>query len=314
MNKDIILGCTILAAIAAYTAHLVANEKGDASIVFISQTAKTATPSSVNVSSDPATSNDIKPKGEAPNYSLASGNQAHAWSHPLLADVSRQGVPEQILVRDGYTVSYNKSTRCPNYVAWTLCPERLEGKQKREPAFYEDPDLDNDSRAWLRDYYNSGFDRGHLCPAGDCKYSKRAMAQTFYLSNICPQTHTLNAGDWNSLESATRRWAKQQEETIHIIAGPIYVGTGQRRLHKRVRVPDKFFKVLLCLDKGKEKGIAFVMNNNTENHDLNYYATTIDEVERQTGYDFFPTVTRKLQDRLESQRYISAWSRRMNVN
>ena len=101
-------------------------------------------------------------------------------------------VPEQILRRTGYTVSYNSNRRVPNWVAWCLTAERLTGNSKRSDAkFHEDTDVP-EPRAVDFDYVRSGYDRGHMCPAGDNKWSAQAMDESFLFTNICPQAPQLN--------------------------------------------------------------------------------------------------------------------------
>ena len=119
------------------------------------------------------------------------------------------GVSEQILYRTGYTTSYNKDTRLPNWVAWCLTAEHTAGKYKRPgKAFHEDEDVPK-PRAVDWDYYNSGYDRGHMCPAADNKWSADAMYESFLFTNMCPQNHILNVGDWNEMENQCRRWARE---------------------------------------------------------------------------------------------------------
>ena len=120
-----------------------------------------------------------------------------------------KSVPEQILRRTGYTVSYNSNRRVPNWVAWCLTPKRLTGSSKRSDAkFHEDTDVP-EPRAVDFDYVRSGYDRGHMCPAGDNKWSALAMDESFLFTNVCPQAPQLNRGDWNEMEQACRKWAKQ---------------------------------------------------------------------------------------------------------
>ena len=116
---------------------------------------------------------------------------------------------ELLLYRDGYTVSYNTTTLQPNWVAWHLTPNRLKGNVKRNDYPFISDDEVPEPRVETADYRQSGYDRGHMCPAGDNKWSAEAMRQSFLLSNICPQAPNLNRGDWNELEQACRKWAKQ---------------------------------------------------------------------------------------------------------
>lgn len=245
-------------------------------------------------------------KSSRKNAKRIDDEPAPEISSPLLAATISK---EKILKREGYTVSYNIENREPNYVAWLLTPERLRGNAKRSNTFYEDPELTTDEQSLLSDYYNSGYDRGHMCPAADNKWSLTAMIESFYLSNVCPQVHSLNSGDWNELESLCRNRVKRKHENIYIIAGPIFTDSTPRYLRRkrRVRIPDQFFKALLCLDKGREKGIAFVYDNRAQQNPLDHYATTIDDVEQRTGYDLFNKVPLPLQTRLEAQSSTKEW-------
>lgn len=129
---------------------------------------------------------------------------------------------EVLLYRDGYTVSYNTTTLQPNWVAWHLTPNRLKGNVKRNDYSFISDDEVPEPRVETADYRQSGYDRGHMCPAGDNKWSAEAMRQSFLLSNICPQAPNLNRGDWNELEQACRKWAKQYDG-VYVVCGPIFI-------------------------------------------------------------------------------------------
>lgn len=138
----------------------------------------------------------------------------------LVMQTSPKGTPEQMLERTGYVASYNKTTRLPNWVAWHLTAERTEGSAKRSDVdFAEDTEVP-EPRATDWDYYNSGYDRGHMCPAADNKWSKKAMEESFLFTNMCPQNGNLNRGDWNEMEMACRKWAKKYGG-VYIVCGPI---------------------------------------------------------------------------------------------
>ena len=94
--------------------------------------------------------------------------------------------PEQILHRRGYTASYNRTTKTPNWVAWHLTKAHTKGRYLRDQeVFTEDEDIVQGQRATDNDYYNSRYDRGHMCPAGDNKWDQLAMTQSFLFTNIC---------------------------------------------------------------------------------------------------------------------------------
>ena len=132
-----------------------------------------------------------------------------------------------LLKRKAYTVSFNKMTNQPDWVAWCLTDDELSGKVSRSKDFYEDPDLPLMHRVVSEDYKGCGYDRGHMAPAADMKFSARAMRECFYMSNICPQNHELNAGGWEKVERACRRWAEKYKK-VYIVCGPIFSGKSKR--------------------------------------------------------------------------------------
>ena len=108
----------------------------------------------------------------------------------------------------------------PNWVAWRLDKKKLVEKVSRKGyGFRPDPNLIPKEAVVTQDYAKSGYDRGHMCPAGDSRWSGEAMKESFYMTNICPQHPNLNSGDWHELEQACRRWAS--ESPIYIVCGPI---------------------------------------------------------------------------------------------
>ena len=137
-----------------------------------------------------------------------------------------------------------RKQKIPNYVAWTLTPERFEETVSRTDKFLPDPEVDDP--VTTDDYKRSGYDRGHLCPAADNKWNEQAMEESFYMTNICPQNHNLNGGDWKELEEACRDWTMEWGK-LYVVAGPIlHDGQHKRIGESRVVVPDAFFKVVLC--------------------------------------------------------------------
>ncbi len=212
-----------------------------------------------------------------------------------------KNTPELILHRKGYTVSYNKNTKIPNWVAWELTPEKLIERESRTDKFLPDPDLPENEAVTTDDYKRSGMDRGHMCPAGDNRWHWKAMQESFYMTNICPQNHNLNRGDWKELEEVCRKWAKK-EGKIYIVAGPVLYRQKHRTIGKRhkITVPEAFFKVVLSLNSNPPKAIGFICKNTSGNHPLDTYVNSVDEVERITGIDFFPALPDELENAVEA--------------
>lgn len=219
--------------------------------------------------------------------------------------VSKKKVSQTIRKRFAYTVSYNHDTRQPNWVAWTLTRAHASGKLKRGD-FEDDMDMPS-PKGTKADYYNSGYDRGHLCPAGDNKWNQKAMDECFLMTNMCPQTHALNAGIWNSIEQQCRTWAKKYGK-VYIVCGPIFLNKQHRKLGKnKVVVPDAFFKVILRTGKNPQ-AIGFICRNQRATGlQKKDFVNSVDEVERITGYDFFSKLPDNIEKKIEAKADIKQW-------
>ena len=214
------------------------------------------------------------------------------------------------IVRHGaYVSSYNTSTLIPDWVAYELTAEEAGGRRDREGIeFRMDPDLKGCTQAMREDYSGSGWTKGHLMPAADAATSSSTMEETFYFTNICPQDETLNAGDWQFLEKKVRSWARRYG-SVFVVTGPI---VGENRYgtigDRDVTVPDAFYKALLVRRKdGSYSSIAFVMGNDSERYFLKDCNITVDELERLTGFDFFPGLDDRIEEKVESKVKLSDW-------
>lgn len=192
----------------------------------------------------------------------------------------------QVIEHAGYTVSYNEQRRNPNWVAYELTADEVDGTEPRDSKFIPDPNVIG-RQAVDDDYKHSGWDRGHLAPAADMKWSEQAMDESFYLSNISPQNSNLNRGVWKSIEELTRDNAHRYGEIL-VVTGPVF--TDKKGLgyigENRVLIPNAFYKVLLAYDNGYT-GIGFYCENVAGKKKLDTYAKSIDEIEEITGIDFF---------------------------
>lgn len=227
---------------------------------------------------------------------------------PLLNVVIPAGIPSQIKDYEGFRVSFNSSTHTPNWVAWELLGSETQGDIGRSNNFWTDNDVEGCPT--LADYKNSGYDRGHLCPAADQKWSQKAMDDCFVFTNMCPQAKALNTGAWNTLEAKERQWA-QRDSAILIVAGPIYSKDDKERIGPTgVRVPGAFFKVMAAPYLDSPRGIAFVYPNMASPGNMENYSMTIDEVEQLTGYDFFSALPDNIENLIESKSSFKEWNRR----
>ena len=216
-----------------------------------------------------------------------------------------KGKQGQVIQRTGYTLAYDKKTKTPQWVAWELTKEETKGNHERTDKFLPDPNVEG-AKVVTTDYTGSGYDRGHMAPAGDMKWSKKAMEESFYMSNICPQIHHLNTGDWNELEANTRKWARRYG-SVYVTCGPIYNGSRRTQYigKNRVKVPDAFFKVILIQSPKKTCALGFFFENEAGQRPLNEYLVSVNYLEQTTGIDFFPSLPDELENTLEAETHNS---------
>lgn len=218
-----------------------------------------------------------------------------------------EGTPEQVKQYTGFTISFNKENHTPNYVAWELLGSEVAYDRGRYNKFWQDQEIEGCPAH--RDYTHSGYDRGHMCPAADQKWSEEAMIDCFVMANMCPQDHSLNSGAWNTLENKERQWA-QRDSAIMIIAGPIYSPSDTQRIGDiGVRVPGAFFKAILAPYVDEPRAIAFVYPNMASPGNIQNYAMSIDDLEEILGYDLFPALPDDIEKKVEAHYSFTEWNR-----
>lgn len=218
------------------------------------------------------------------------------------------GLRQQMVEYTGMTVSFNRDTHDPNYVVWELTREEANGTVPRTDNFMADENVPGS--ALPTDYRNSGYDRGHMAPAGDMKWHVQAMRESFYMTNMCPQSPDLNRGAWEKLEEKCRTKAREDESLI-IICGPIFdkSGPAARIGQTGVAVPQRFFKVILAPKAERPYAIGFIMPNGYVEGGMQEAAVSVDEVEAATGYDFFSALPDEIEKLLESRCDFQTFSR-----
>ena len=209
---------------------------------------------------------------------------------------------EIIIHHTGHTLSYNPVWVLPNWVAYELRAEELEGDAERARYFSPDPLLDKYPRAEHWHFTNSGWVRGHMVPAGDLKYSQEAMNDSFYTSNVCPMNMKFNNSIWKRLEEKSRKWAVQYGH-IYIITGPIMGCNINGKVgDSDIMIPDKFYKAVLAPYKGSYLTIGFIMDNAEETQvKLRDFAVTVDDLEELIGTNLFANLDLLTEMKIEKQ-------------
>ena len=214
-------------------------------------------------------------------------------------ELPKYGSEDVLLKYSGFIVSYDSEHLIPKWVAYELTSEEVDGTVSRSGSFGMDLNYKG-KQAMREDYLYSGWDKGHMAPAADMKWSQEAMWESFYLTNVCPQNHELNGGDWLALEKKARELAKRYGN-VYVICGPI-IGVNKNGTigANKVKVPDKFFKAFLVENADGFYSIAFVMDNSGEHHSLSDYILTVNELEQLTGIDFFVNLPDDVEESVEN--------------
>lgn len=211
------------------------------------------------------------------------------------------------LQRYAYKAWYSETLRIPLAVSWYLTKEHTYGKSQRK-NFSFTPDNDIPNPVTTFDYMQSGYDRGHMCPAGDNKWNRTAQEQTFLMTNICPQNHNLNKNVWNDLEQLCRTWARRYDR-IYIVCGPVLRGLSHKTIgqrSRRITVPEAFYKVVLRTGK-HPAAIGFIYENVGSRQPMRQAVCSVDEIEQLTGIDFFSALDDDIENRIEAKSDLSDW-------
>jgi endonuclease G len=237
---------------------------------------------------------------------LSGNSEEHTIASTDFLPTSTNG---EIIQRAYYTFSYSEEHEQAEWIAYELTRESLKlPNVKRTGDFRSDPKVKKGS-ASPKDYRGSGYDRGHLAPAGDMAFSTQAMSETFYMTNISPQIRNFNGRIWRELEENVRNWAMRFEK-IYVVTGPVLTRGIQEKIGLNgVAVPGEFYKIILDNTDPEIKGIAFIIPNDISKNKIEYYAVSINQVEEITGIDFFyELLDDELEEEIENTFDLSLWN------
>lgn len=210
----------------------------------------------------------------------------------------------EIVKHTFYTLSYSEENEQAYWMYYVLTPELINGTQSRTDDFRADPTVSTGS-ASLNDYKGSGYDRGHLCPAADMTLNKTSMSESFYLSNMSPQLPGFNRGIWSTMEDQVRKWALSFDG-LDVATGPIFKDNIGSIGADNVTIPGYYYKVLYT--EQKKIMIGLILPNASSSKSLDQFVVPVDEIEAETGIDFFPGLENKLENQLEGSVNTAGWS------
>jgi endonuclease G len=197
--------------------------------------------------------------------------------------LQNQSMTPRPLCYDSFAVLHSGKSHTPIYVAQRLNKEMVGPKITRGTRFFADARLPRAERAELDDYKNSGFDRGHMAPAGDMDTSA-SMAQSFSLANMVPQSSTNNRTSWAGIEKATRKYVMRAAGDVYVITGPVFGPNPPTIGPNQVWIPQHLFK--LVYDPATKRAWAYWLANTDDaraEKPISYA-----ELVRRTGINFLP--------------------------
>ena len=210
-----------------------------------------------------------------------------------------------VIIHNHYSLSYSEKHEQAEWVAYELKSEHLSKNEFKRPYFEIDRKVRSTSADW-RNYKKSGYDRGHLCPAGDRRFSYDAFEETFKTSNVSPQNHEFNSGIWNQLEQKVRYWAKKYDG-VYVVTGGILSDDLKSIGYEAVSVPKYFYKIIYDHSETNPKIIAFLLPHQDTQKPLQDFVVSVDKIEELTGIDFFAKLNDQIEEQIERSATTKDW-------
>jgi endonuclease G len=242
----------------------------------------------------------------------------------VISSLRKTGLPalrsgEKVVYHSAYALVYDESHEQAKWVAHIILPDVLSGTEGRSNDFRPDDLIEsgsaveadyflktmNPDSTWKYDGY--GYDRGHLAPSADFRYSKKALSESYFYSNMSPQVADLNRGKWAELEDGIRQYVIDKNTKLYVVTGPV-LKAGLPKIERgqnHVSIPELYYKVVY--DEDHHRGIGFLMPNKKNENPWWSYAVSIDSVEKITGIDFFPALPDAVENQVEAMNDNREW-------
>jgi len=220
-----------------------------------------------------------------------------AIGHPISSNKT------ELVKHKAMHLGYFEKHEQAEWVMHMILPDVINGNVSRTNDFRLDP-LVSTTTSTKADYWYSGYDRGHLAPSADFRWSQTALSESYFYSNMSPQRPELNREKWAELENLLRDYVIQYKDEIYVITGPVLNDSlpamQNEGRENEVSIPEMYYKVMIDITGDTVTGLAFLMPNKSNGYPVLSYATSIDKIEELTGINFFPNLPEKLQAKIES--------------
>ncbi|HHG83664.1 MAG TPA: DNA/RNA non-specific endonuclease [Bacteroidetes bacterium] len=245
--------------------------------------------------------------------------------HQLQAALKKNGLPalqanEKLIEHQAMSLVYSEAHEQARWVAHIIMPDMVDGKVSRSNDFRIDPLISTGSTE-EKDFFLTkikedgstewdgfGYDRGHLAPSADFRWSSIALSESFFYSNMSPQRPDFNRGIWAELEGKIRAYIFDHPGImLYVVTGPVLEADLPKvtRSINKPSIPKQYFKVVM--DLKNQRGIGFILPNQAVFDPIGSFAVPIDEVEALTHLDFFVNVPDVIEDGLERKFEAEEW-------
>ena len=219
----------------------------------------------------------------------------------------------EIIEHAGMVLGFDCDYKMASWVFHVLTPDVTSGNISRSNDFRLDEKstcgsaqeadyfLRKEKEDGTFEYDGFGFDRGHLAPSADFRWSANALSESYYYSNMTPQRPEFNRESWASLEGLLRKIVDQEKKQFYVITGPVlHEGLPEiERSANKLKIPELHYKIIVDVSAENPRGMAFLMPNKKCEERLSSYVISIDSLERLTGIDFFSTMPTELETKIE---------------
>ncbi len=214
---------------------------------------------------------------------------------------------DTVIEHSAMSLCYSEKHEQAKWVSHIIIPDIKGGGFSRTNDFREDS-LVNTGTAVKADYWYSGYDRGHLAPSADFRWSLEALSESYLYSNMSPQLPELNREIWADLENAIREYVINKNEQVYVVTGGVLKdGLPTIGKENKISIPEMYYKVVLDLEGDTLSAIGFLIPNDECDGTVFSYAVSIDSVEAVTGIDFFASLPDSLENVLEAQINYKQW-------
>lgn len=243
-----------------------------------------------------------------------------------ISDMKKVGLPTSnkkltVVEHNALTIGFNEAFRMASWTFHVLVPDVITGGVTRTNDFRPDPKLEGKTAVEedyfitkVRDngsisYEGFGFDRGHLAPSADFRWSEKGLSESYFYSNMTPQRPGFNRESWAEVENLLRRIIENNPKRYFVLTGPVLHDSlpAIEQSVNQIQIPELHYKIIVDMDEKDPKGMAFLMPNKKCENPLFSYIVSIDSVEKVTGLNFFPNLSAEMEQKIESKADYNAW-------